>query len=88
MWFRMVPPRSAPGAGLVKFFCLVAFALVVCAGEASAQDNSEYTFAALYPDFLKTQLIPAYVQFKSATSPAAYVHGDYRARFRQQAADQ
>jgi hypothetical protein len=83
MWFRIVTPRSVPGAGLVRLRLLVAFALVFCAGDASAQDNSEYTFAALYPDFLKTQIIPAYAQFELATSPAAYApdHGDFRAQF-------
>jgi hypothetical protein len=57
--------------------------LVFCAGDATAQDNSDYTFAALYPDFLKTQIAPAYAKAELATSPAVYDpdHGDFRAQF-------
>jgi hypothetical protein len=80
---RISARRSGTGAGLVGSSILIALALTFCSGGASAQDNAEYTFAALHPDFLKTRIVPAYAQSELATSPAAYDpdHGDFRARF-------
>jgi len=83
MWLCGVTRRFAPGAGLVRVCLAVAFTLLLCTGDASAQDNSKYTLATLYPDFLKTQILPAYAQSELPTSPAAYNpdHGDLRTQF-------
>ncbi len=81
MWFRIFKRRFAAGAGLVRICLPLIFTLAFGAGDAWAQNNSDYTFAAIYPEFLKTRISPAYAQSELAKSPAAYDPGDFRAEF-------
>jgi hypothetical protein len=66
---------------------LIAFTLLlssVCAlSVARAQGCRAYTFECLHPEFLKSQIKPAYADYESPTTPVQYdaANGDYLAQF-------
>jgi hypothetical protein len=68
----------------VAWACLLSLpCLVCCVFCGFAQTNSSYTFQRLYPNFLKTRIVPAYAQHESSTSPATYnaSNGDFHSEF-------
>jgi hypothetical protein len=56
---------------------------VLSLSASHAQDCSAYTFECLHPEFLKSQIKPAYADYESPTTPVKYEasNGDYLARF-------
>jgi hypothetical protein len=68
-------------------FALTALSLslsfVLSFSASHAQGCSAYTFECLHPEFLKTQIKPAYADYESPTTPVKYdaAAGDYLAQF-------
>jgi hypothetical protein len=67
-------------------FALIALlpVLFVLSTPAShAQGCGAYTFECLHPEFLKSQITPAYADYESPTTPVKYeaANGDYLAQF-------
>src|ERR1700683_231711 len=61
----------------------LSLSFVLSLSASHAQDCSAYTFECLHPEFLKSQIKPAYADFESPTTPVEYEasNGDYLARF-------
>ncbi len=79
-----LPPSNRRYASKIIMVCIVYFSsLVCCAFSVHAQTNSSYTFQELYPDFVKTRIVPAYAQFETSTSPVIFDtdNGDFHSEF-------
>jgi hypothetical protein len=61
----------------------LSLSFVLSLSASHAQDCSAYTFACLHPEFLTSQIKPAYADYESPTTPVKYdaSNGDYLAQF-------
>jgi hypothetical protein len=57
--------------------------VAVAGGPTDAQDGQSFTFQALHPEFLKTEITPSYSQYEQPVSPAVYdrQNNDFLAEF-------
>src|SRR5262249_2346061 len=63
--------------------CVLSGVMVAAAEPTYAQDGQNYTFESLHPEFLRTQITPAYAHYEQPTSPAEYSpeNNDFLAQF-------